>query len=161
DESTSWLFATIAPGKFFFGIARGESQMALYYAALRIWSGLGQDEATLRLLSVICVALSVPVMYLVGRRLYDGSVGLLAGGMLATNAFVLQQAQNARAYGMVMLLALLATRLLIKAAVTERRRWWLVYGVTGVLMVLTHAAAILVILAHGIGMVLGGRTNIR
>ena len=72
----------------------------------------------------------------------------MAGALFATNAFALEYAQTARAYAMAIFFVLLATIALVHAIRSRRRAWWIAYAVAATLMVLTHLASLLVVMAH-------------
>ena len=81
--------------------------VALLFRALQ-HAGLGAD-AWLRLPSALAGALSVPVLYAVGRRLAPPPTALLAAGLLAINPMAVWYSQEAGAYALAMLCGLLAT----------------------------------------------------
>ncbi len=54
----------------------------LYFWILSVWMKLGQDEFTLRLLSVLFGALSVGLIYHLGRQLFGSRAGLIAAILL-------------------------------------------------------------------------------
>ena len=69
DEIASVAIARRAAPVFWHFLWHDEGNMALYYVLLRPWLHFGCGEAVVRLLSVLPGALSIPVMYLLGRRL--------------------------------------------------------------------------------------------
>src|SRR5437868_13233477 len=75
-----------------------EANMALYYALLRAWVHVGDSEVILRLPSALASIATVPLVYLIGRRLFSQSVGLIAALLLAVNLFAIRYAQEARSY---------------------------------------------------------------
>jgi mannosyltransferase len=121
--------------------------MALYYALLAPWSALGDDPAWLRLLSVVLVTLSLPVVYAVGRRV--GGPRIAAIGTLCTAAawIVIRYAQEARSFALVLLLSSLSWLALVAAVQAEdpqvRTRWWRLFAVVTVLAPLAHGLAVL------------------
>jgi len=97
-------------------LIRIDQHPPLYYLMLHFWMRLGDDPATVRALSALCGTLTIPVLYLLGRRLADAKVGLLAALLLAISPFHVRLAQEARMYTLLALNASLAlyalTRLL-------------------------------------------------
>jgi mannosyltransferase len=69
----------------------------------------GDSESLLRLPSAVAGVLSVPVIYLLGRRLYSQREGLIAALLLAVLWCPVYYSQEARAYSLLLLFALLAT----------------------------------------------------
>src|SRR6202000_1522585 len=82
-----------------------------YYVLLRPWLYFGYGEGTVRLLSVIPGVTSIPVMYLLGRKLFGPRTAMLATLLLALNACAIFISQEARAYSFVVLAVLLSTYL--------------------------------------------------
>jgi len=62
-----------------------------------VWTALaGTSEWALRFPSTLFGALSVPLIYLLGRRVWGPGVGLLAAAMLALDGFHIGLSQTAR-----------------------------------------------------------------
>jgi len=78
---------------------------ALIGAWMRLW---GVTEFTARFVPAVFGAVTVPVIYLVGRSMFSHRVGILAGAFLALSNFHLFFSQFARYYTLLMLLSLLA-----------------------------------------------------
>lgn len=86
-----------------------EANMGLYYVLLKLWIGLfGTSEAAIRSLSVLTSAATLPILYLIGARLFNFRVAITATLLLAANPFFIRYAQEARAYSLVLFLASLA-----------------------------------------------------
>jgi predicted membrane-bound mannosyltransferase len=51
--------------------------MTLYYILLRFWLALGDSDFIVRMLSVIPAVATIPVVYLLGARLFDPGLVLL------------------------------------------------------------------------------------
>src|SRR5271166_952648 len=77
DEIASVAIARTPSSWFWHWLWTQEGNMALYYVMLRPWLEIHLGEATVRLLSVLPGIASIPVMYLLGKRLFDRNVGLL------------------------------------------------------------------------------------
>ena len=86
DEIASVAIARRATPVFWHFLWHDEGNMAAYYVLLRPWLHLGYGEGTVRLLSVIPGILSIPLMYVLGRRLFGRDVGIVAALFLALNA---------------------------------------------------------------------------
>jgi hypothetical protein len=104
-------------------VAHGDAHPPLYYVLLKLWRGVGKlggDEVWSRLPSVAFHLGTVAFTYLLLRR-YASPRAALAGGALGVGSCLLVQfAQEARNYGLSILLALAATYFLL--GVLERRR---------------------------------------
>ncbi len=102
----------------------GDFHPPLYYLLLKFWSSLlGFSEVSLRSLSVAFGILTVPVVYLIGKRIADHRAGLLASLFLAVNPLAIYYSQEARMYTLTMFLLTLTVYFFI----TSR---WLLFVVT-------------------------------
>jgi mannosyltransferase len=121
DEAISISYA-LEPFRGLLRSVSHDPNMSLYYGLLWVWQRVfGDSVFAIRGLSVLFAALSVPAVYAVGARLYGRTTGLIAGLLLATNAFVLTYAQEARGYELVLLLTTIATYFFIGALRGSRR----------------------------------------
>lgn len=126
--------------------------MALFYALLTPVSRLGIGREWLRLPSVACAVAAIPIVWATARRAFDGHVATLAALFTAGSWVVVEYAQQARSYALVLLLVSVSWWALLVAvqatdARTARRGWWLF-----------TAAAIVAPLAHGLAILqLGGQ----
>jgi hypothetical protein len=73
----------------------------LYYILLNLWMRLGDDAATVRLLSAVLGVLTIPIVFVLGRRLAGSLVGLLAALLLAVSPYHVRFAQEARMYALL------------------------------------------------------------
>jgi mannosyltransferase len=157
DESVSWFIARMSTNDFLHTLRYDEANMPLYYAALRGWIGLnGDSEAWMRFLSAVCGIGTVGALYALSRRLYGFGVAIAATVILATNAFFVQHAQEARSYMMAALLTTLATYCFVRAVDTDRG-WWL-YAVFVALGIYAHFYVVLVPIAQVLSLVARPRT---
>ena len=147
DEILSVQRAQLEWGAFSV-LLREIPNMAFYYLLLHIWIPLGDSEATVRTLSILTAVATLPVIYLLGRRLFSASIGLTAALLLAINAFHIQYSQEARSYSLLVLLITLSSLLFVRSI--EGRSWssWIGYAVISSLAIYAHWFALLVIFAH-------------
>ena len=90
-----------------------EPHPPLYYVGLHYWTGLlGNSETILRLPSAILSLGSVGLLYLLGRRLFNPTIGLMAAGLLSVSPINIWYAQEARMHAPITFLGLLAALLL-------------------------------------------------
>ncbi|CAL9565539.1 hypothetical protein SUDANB145_04714 [Streptomyces sp. enrichment culture] len=127
---------------------------ALYYAVMHEVFGLfGPGLLTLRLPSVLAMAVAASGVGLLGLRLAGPRAGLLAGLVFPLLPQVQKYAQEGRSYAMVCALVTWATYALV-VSVPHRARWrWAVYGSTMLLACLLHEFAALALVAHGVTLV--------
>lgn len=122
--------------------------MLTYESILRLWMGLGESEAVVRMLSVLFGVAAVPAMYALAARLFGVRAGIIASLLLAVNAFHIQYSQEARSYSLLVLLVILSTLLFVRGVESRSTRVWAGYVLLGVLAVYSHSFGIFVLAAH-------------
>jgi hypothetical protein len=130
------------------------SYNAPYYVVVHAWMalpGLGGDTS-LRILSVLATAGGSALITRAVARLVGRATGVLAGSVLACNPFLLEQAVEARSYG----LAVLATggAALGLARWLQEGRGLVLLGLAGAGMGLAHWYAVTVLAAFVVAAVL-------
>ena len=120
DEAFSVWLGWQPLGELLSWLVRIDQHPPLYYALLHFWIKLaGDNPDDVRMLSAILGTLTIPVMFLLGRRLMGSTVGLLAALILALSPFHVRFAQETRMYTALTLnasLALLALSYLLTDA---------------------------------------------
>jgi mannosyltransferase len=148
DEAVSVEIARLHWSDFFLILWHREANMAAYYSMLRFWLLLGDSEGFVRGLSVLFSIATVPIVYLLGARLFSRTAGLLAAWLLAINAYHVRYAQEARGYAMVVFFAAVATLLLVQNVQEPLSARWGAYTAACALAVYSHFYGGLVVLAH-------------
>ncbi|NIV36538.1 MAG: hypothetical protein GWN58_46025, partial [Anaerolineae bacterium] len=120
DEAFSVWLGWQPLGEMLSWLVRIDQHPPLYYVLLHFWMALGDGAATVRALSALCGTLTIPVIYLLGRRLADGKVGLLAALILAVSPFHVRFAQETRMYTLLMFSASLALYSLVRLLTDPR-----------------------------------------
>jgi len=81
-----------------------------YYLLLHLWIlFLGSSPFAIRFFSLLVGVLSLPLIFLVARHLFNPSIGLLAALVWAVAPFPIYYSQEARMYALVTFLGLLST----------------------------------------------------
>ncbi len=137
--------------------------MAPYHLLLHLWVRLGTSEAAVRSLSAIFVAATVLPLYDLGRRLFDRPTAATASLLFAVNAFVIANgAQEARGYGLALLLATTSSALFVRALDRPGLGTWAAYVIAGALTMYAHFFGALVLAAQfGAGLLLPARAGRR
>jgi mannosyltransferase len=120
DEAFSVWLGWQPLGEMLSWLVRIDQHPPLYYILLHFWMVLGDGAATVRALSALLGTLTIPVIYLLGRRLADGKVGLLAALILAVSPFHVRFAQETRMYTLLMFNASLALYFLVRLLTDPR-----------------------------------------
>ena len=131
-------------------ITSHDPNMGLYYVLLHFWTRVfGYSEAAVRSMTVVLAGFAVPVMYLLGRRLFGRSAGIVAALLLAMAPFFVQYEQTARSYALVVLLVLLSSYFFVAELERPSRATLVAYVLASVLAVYAHyfAAFVLVVQA--------------
>ena len=117
---------------------------------------LGSSPAAIRAPSVAAMAAAAGFTAALGQRLAAQAglpspalTGLLAGLLVAAAPQATRYAQDARPYGVVTMLAAIASYLLVRALADGRWRWWAGYGAALACAGLFNLFSLLLIVAHG------------
>ncbi|MGW2572574.1 glycosyltransferase family 39 protein [Streptomyces sp. NPDC001537] len=154
DESVTYQLAHRDLSQIWHTAQHVDLVHALYYAVMHEIFGLfGGGLLTLRLPSVLAMAVAASGVGLLGLRLAGPRAGLLAGLVFPLLPQVQKYAQEGRSYAMVCALVTWATYTLL-VSVPHRARWrWAVYASTMLLACLLHEFAVLALVAHGVTLV--------
>jgi len=148
DEGVSVAIARLDWYNFARILWRREANMSLYYLFLRFWLHFGGSEFFVRSLSVLFAIASIPVIYLLGRRLFGSRVGLIAAALLAVNAYHVQYSQDARSYSLMVFLCLLSSLYFLNCLSEQSRRNRIAYVVSSVLAVYAQFFSLLLVIAQ-------------
>ena len=160
DELASWSFGT-RPLSSLLATARhtGGTQLA-YYLLLHLWMmAFGDSVDAMRSLSVLAMAAAAACVSLVGRRLAGPRAGLFSGLVFALVPSVSRFAQEVRFYSLEVLIATLATLLLLRALDRPTARRWLAYAVCLAVLGYVDLVALSVVAGHAAGVALRWRQD--
>lgn len=102
-------------------IVRIDQHPPLYYLLLHAWIALSGDAAyDARLLSALFGTATIPIIYLIGKRLSGVAVGLAAAVLFALSLFNIYYAQEARMYALLTFNAAAAIYALVWLLTDER-----------------------------------------
>ncbi len=148
DEGFSVYLARMSPGEITVRTA-SDIHPPLYYYLLHLWLGpFGDSEFVLRFFSLVFGLLTVPLIYVLGRRLLSTASGLLSALFLAISPLYLWYSQEARVYTLVTFLCLLSSYLLLRALEGKASFLWGGYILVNVLAVYSHFYAFFVLAFH-------------
>lgn len=150
DEGYTMMLSPMSPAQIVLRTGR-DVHPPLYYLTLHYWMLIfGNSETAARGLSAVFLLLAIPVAYLLIRKLWNEPAARLAALFVAAGPFLIRYSQEARMYGMVAFLLLLATYLLVKALETNRWNWWVGYSVVLAAALYTHYYSVFMIVVHWI-----------
>jgi mannosyltransferase len=148
DEGVSIALARLDWYNFLRILWRHEANMTLYYLFLRAWLLFGSSEAYIRTLSTLFGVATIPAVFVLGRRMFDARVGLIASFLLAVNAYAVRYSQEARSYSLYPFLCVLSAIYFLKLLEQPTRRNRIGYVLTSGLAVYAHFFAGLLVVAQ-------------
>ncbi|MFI5115395.1 MAG: glycosyltransferase family 39 protein [Terriglobales bacterium] len=119
-----------------------------FFLLMRVWLHLGQTEFWVRLPAAIFGIASIPLIYLLARKLVGVGPALAAAAIFAFSPTHVYYAQEARGYTMTILLVLVSSWFFVRAVEDNRERDWALWTVFSVLAVYSHTFASLVMVAQ-------------
>jgi hypothetical protein len=121
DETFSVWLASHSVAGILQWIVRIDQHPPLYYFLLHYWMGLTGDTAYyVRFLSVLFGTATIPIMYLIGKRLSGTMMGVAAAAILAFSTFHIYYAQETRMYTLLTFTAAVAIYALVRLLTDPR-----------------------------------------
>jgi uncharacterized membrane protein len=122
-----------------------------YYFLLHYWIIVfGTSESAVRLLSALFGILAIPMIYVVGRRLFNKEVGLVGALILALSSFNVYYSQETRMYSLMALLALLSMYFFLRFLQRSTLAVSAGYVLSTTLLVYTHNYGWFVVIAQNV-----------
>lgn len=149
DESATVAIASQHGGALGSALAHDGGNMLAYYALLHVLIGwFGSGALVLRLPAAIAAAATAGLVTVLGLRLADRRVALVAGVLAAVSLSLVYWGQNARGY--TPMVALIAASFVALLALLENGGWraWLAYVVLMTAAVYIGLEAVLVVPAQ-------------
>jgi mannosyltransferase len=107
---------------------------------------LGTNEVALRLPSALAGIATVPVAWAIGRELATRRAAIVCAALVAVNPLFVWYSQEARAYGLFVLMAALAMLCFLRALREPTRGRMAAFAATGALALLTHYFAVFLLI---------------
>ncbi|MFD9304296.1 hypothetical protein ACFWCB_16865 [Streptomyces sp. NPDC060048] len=153
DEAATWQVAQRSPGEIWHMLGNVDAVHGLYYLLVHVlFEVFGASTTTLRLPSVLAVALAAACVALIGRRLAGPWAGLGGGLALGLLPAVQFQLQEGRAYALVAggagVSTLLLVSLLTAGSGRRTRPRWAAYGAVVLVCALLNWFSLLILPAH-------------
>jgi uncharacterized membrane protein len=149
DEGYTMMLAPQSPLEILARTGR-DVHPPLYYLVLHYWMLVfGNSETAARGLSAVFMLGVVIVGYLLVKRLFaNENYARLAALFLALAPFLVRYSQEARMYGMVAFVLLVATYAMVRALEAGSYKWWGVYALALSAGLYTHYYSVFMILVH-------------
>ena len=131
----------------------GEASLqTIYFLLMRGWIHGGLSETWLRLPSALFGIASIPMLYVVARKLMPDIAALGAAALLAFSPAHIYYSQEARGYALATLLVLLSTYFFVLAVEQDRSRYWMLWTIVSIVAFYTHLFAALVLVAQAVSL---------
>jgi uncharacterized membrane protein len=123
---------------------------------------LGKTEFIARSFSAFVGVLSIPMIYLIGKELYNEKVGLLSAILLATSPLIVWASQIARNYSLFLLMTLCSVYYFIKILINPDscKKVWVGYIISTIMMMYAHYFAFLIIITENFLAILFSRNKL-
>jgi len=148
DEGVSVAIARLDWANLARLLWRREANMAFYYGLLRIWLHFGSSEFFVRALSALLSVASIPVTYLLGKRLFGTAPAIIVAALFSMHAWQIRYAQEARSYSLYVLLTSLSCLFFLRLLERPSQANLIAYVISSALAVYSHLFALLVMAAQ-------------
>jgi uncharacterized membrane protein len=146
DEAISIHQARLSLHDLFRALYNGDRQPPLHDLALWLTiRAFGHGEFAVRLPSLIAGTLVIPVLYELGRELYDRRTGLIAAAFAAVSPVLIWYSQEVRVYEFVALFGLLALLTQLRAVRNGTMLNWAAYILATAALLWSHYFGLLLI----------------
>ncbi len=124
-------------------------QPPLFYFILHFWMEIfGKSEFALRLLPAILSILAIPIVYILGKELFNDKIALFSALIFAVSQANIRFAQTLRMYSLLLIFALLSIYFLHKYLENPSRKNVILYAATAALSVYAHYFAGFLLIAQ-------------
>lgn len=141
DEATSILVARdFSFSDILSKFSPGDFHPPLYYFLLKIWVSIfGATEVGARSLSVVLGSATIPIVFLIGRKLLNKETGLIAALFFATGPLHIYYSQEARMYAAATFFAAIFILFFLKVQEKKATLYgWAGLIISGILAFYTH-----------------------
>jgi uncharacterized membrane protein len=132
-------------------LVKEDVHLPLYISVLNIWVHLfGTSEIMTRLLSVIFGVISIYVIFLLGKKLFNKDAGLYSSILLALSVIAIYYSQETRLYSLFVLLVMMSFYFFIDLFKENKFKTKALYFLFSLLMLYTHLFSFLVLFVQNI-----------
>jgi len=123
----------------------------LYYILIYSWSkNFGNTDISLRFFSAIFGIISIFLIFLVSRLLFDYRIGLLSSFILAISEFHVYYSQEAKMYSLLTFFVILSIYFFIKLLQKDKLRYVIGYIISTIFCIYTHLYGIFILLVGNV-----------
>lgn len=162
DEGASISIASQNGTTLFHAIAHDGGNFAFYYLLLHFIIGVfGTGTDTLRIFSVLCGAICVPLAYALATSLVSNRCGLISAALTATTLPVIYWSHQIRGYTLVVALLTASALSLVIAMRDGRRAAFVIAGVLAVLSCYTELLGTVVVFVQFVTVLITPQLRLR
>ena len=148
DEGFSVYFAKLSLSEIFF---TPEGNPPLYYSFLHLWTMLfGYSEYAIRISSALFGIVSIIMIYMVAKHLFDKETAVLSALLLGLSVVHIEYAQEARTYSLSSLLTLFSMYFFIKLLTINTYKNLIGYVFFSILLMYSHICGFYIIISQNI-----------
>jgi mannosyltransferase len=126
-----------------------DAVMAPFYFFIESWTSVfGTSDASYRFPSVVAVGVAAVAAFFLAEKYVGPVESCIVAALVIASPSMTRYAQEARVYGFVIAVVLVATVLLHEALERRQRSWWVAYSVVLVAVAAGHFLGLMVIASH-------------
>jgi len=145
DEAVTIAFSSAGWTNLLWALLVDGVHPPLFYMLTKLMLPLtGTTQFAVRFLSTVPALLTIPVIYRLGQAMFNRRVGLLAALLLAVNPLHIWLSQEARMYGIFLLLVTASMFFFWRAMQTNKTRYWVGLFLVNALVFNVHYFSLLV-----------------
>jgi mannosyltransferase len=146
DEAATHVFTQQSIGEYWQLLSSlGEVHPPLFYLVEKIILPFGTSEFLYRLFPAIFGILTIPLFYIIGKKMFGSPVGIIMAALITFSPFHIQYSQDARMYTMLLFITAIALIFYLEAIKSNNLKYWLLFGLASALAIWTHFMAFIII----------------
>src|SRR3989344_4017299 len=146
DETFTLYFAKL-PWAEAWHYLQFENNPPLHFFLARIFFNIfSGNEILLRLTSVLCSLVTIPIIYQLGKKIHSKKIGLIASLLFAVSGLSIFNAVEFRMYSLLTLLSAVSLLCFLKFIETKTTKHLVVLTFINAFLVLTHITGVMVVL---------------
>lgn len=150
DElSTLWIVRDRSLGEVL-DLVRSDAEITppLYFGAAWLATRFGEAPELVRLPALLAGIAAIPMTWLLGKRTLGNAAGLIAAAIFALSPFMTYFSADGRAYTFMVFFLIASALAMLAATRTGKAVWWVAFGASALLAMLSHYTAAFVLIAQ-------------
>ena len=131
------------------------SRPQIYVILAHFWLEVfGTSEVATRSLSALAGVISIPLMYAVGKQIFDNKVGLISAFLMAISQFQIYYSQDFRYYSFFTLMTLCSFYFFLTFLENRKVIYFVFYVLSSILLFYTHTFGVFIIIVQSLCFIL-------